>query len=209
MPTMKNTRFTFLLRGGIAAFGLLAATVLGAATVGEPAPAFTLTDIAGKTVSLADFKGKTVVLEWVNPECPFVVKHYQKSGNMPALQKAAVADGVVWLQINSAAGGKQGDFGADKVNAWQEANHVASTDYFRDSDGKVGKAYDAKTTPHMFVVNAEGVLVYNGAIDSIRSANPEDIAKADNYLTAALAAVKAGKPVEKAVTQPYGCSVKY
>lgn len=202
-------RLPSLFRAGLAAAGLFAAAVLGAATVGEPAPAFTLTDLDGKTHSLADFKGKTVVLEWVNPECPFVVKHYEKSGNLPATQKAAVADGVVWLQINSAAAGKQGDFDAEKAKAWIAKNSVAATAYLRDSDGKVGKAYDAKTTPHIFVINAEGALVYNGAIDSIRSGNPEDIAKAENYATAALAAVKAGKPVEKATTQPYGCSVKY
>lgn len=206
---MNSHRLPSFLRAGIAAAGLFVAAVLGAATVGEPAPAFTLTDLDGKTHRLADFKGKAVVLEWVNPECPFVVKHYEKSGNIPALQKAALADGVVWLQINSAAAGKQGDYEAAKAKAWQEKNAVAAAAYLRDSDGKVGKAYDAKTTPHIFVINAEGTLVYNGAIDSIRSGNAEDIAKADNYAKAALAAVKAGKPVEKAVTQPYGCAVKY
>jgi peroxiredoxin len=189
--------------------GLVAAGFLHAATVGQPAPAFTLTDLDGKVHSLADFKGKTVVLEWVNAECPFVVKHYVKSGNIPALQKEATADGVVWLQINSAAPGKQGDYDAAKAKAWQEKNKAAATAYLRDTDGTVGKAYDAKTTPHLYVINAEGELVYNGGIDSIRSAKAEDIEKADNYVKAALASVKAGKPVEKATTQPYGCSVKY
>lgn len=206
---MNTSKLSSLLRGGLAVVGLFAASLLGAATVGEPAPAFTLTDLDGKAHTLADLKGKTVVLEWVNPECPFVVKHYEKSGNIPATQKAAVADGVVWLQINSAAAGKQGDYDAEKAKAWQEKNKVAATAYLRDSDGKVGKAYDAKTTPQIFVINAEGTLVYNGAIDSIRSSNPDDIAKADNYAKAALASVKAGKPVEKATTQSYGCSVKY
>jgi len=191
------------------AAAVFAVGVQAAAVVGEAAPAFTLTDIKGASHSLSDFKGKTVVLEWVNPECPFVVKHYEKSGNIPALQKSATADGVVWLSINSAAAGKQGDYDAAKVAAWSEKTKAAPTAYLRDSDGKVGKAYGAKTTPQIYVINAEGTLVYNGAIDSIRSADAADIAKAENHASAALAAVKAGKPVEKATTQPYGCSVKY
>jgi hypothetical protein len=197
---------------------LLAATAIAAAflalsshaiaKVGEAAPAFTLTDIAGKTHSLADFKGKTVVLEWVNPECPFVEKHYE-SGNLPALQKAAAADGVVWLLINSARKGAQGDFAPDKVMAWSKQMGAAPAAYMRDQDGKVGKLYGAKTTPQMFVINKEGVLVYDGAIDSIRSTDKDDIKKAQNYVTGALAALKAGKPVTPATTKPYGCSVKY
>jgi hypothetical protein len=206
---MKLLRLPSFLRAGLAVAGLFAAAVLGAATVGQPAPAFTLTDLDGKTHSLADFKGKTVVLEWVNPECPFVVKHYEKSGNLPATQKAATADGVVWLLINSAAPGKQGDFDAAAAKAWMEKNQAAATAYLRDVDGKVGKAYDAKTTPHMYVINAEGVLVYNGAIDSKRSTNPKDIEGAENYVKSALAALKAGQPVATPTTQPYGCSVKY
>lgn len=188
---------------------VFAAGVHAAAVVGEAAPAFTLTDIKGTSHNLSDFKGKTVVLEWVNPECPFVVKHYEKSGNIPALQKAATADGVVWLSINSAAAGKQGDYDAAKVAAWSEKTKAAPTAYLRDSDGKVGKAYDAKTTPQIYVINAEGTLVYNGAIDSIRSTNADDVEKAEKFTVNALAAVKAGKPVEKATTQPYGCTVKY
>lgn len=206
---MKSLRILSLLRAGFAVAGLFAAAVLGAATVGQPAPAFTLTDLDGKTHNLADFKGKTVVLEWVNPECPFVVKHYEKSGNLPATQKAATADGVVWLQINSASAGKQGDYDAEKAKAWQSKNGVAAAAYLRDADGKVGKAYEATNTPQMFVVNPEGVLVYKGAIDSIRSANADDIAKAENYVKSALASLKEGKPVAKASTQPYGCGVKY
>lgn len=197
------------MRGGLAAFGLFVAGVLGAAEVGKPAPAFTLTDLNGTSHNLSDFKGKTVVLEWVNPECPFVVKHYEKSGNMPALQKSATADGVIWLQINSAAAGKQGDYDAAAAKAWQAKTGTAATAYLRDPDGTVGKAYGAKTTPQLYVITADGTLVYNGAIDSIRSSNADDIPKAENYLSAALAAVKAGQPVAKATTQPYGCSVKY
>lgn len=188
---------------------LLVTSAAFAAGVGEQAPDFTLTDIDGQAVTLSSLKGKTVVLEWVNPECPFVKKHYEKSGNMPSLQKKATADGVVWLQINSAAAGKQGDFAPADVKAWKEKTGGVSAHYFRDSSGKVGNLYNAKTTPHMFVINAEGTLVYEGAIDSIRSANPNDIEKADNYVVAALAAVQAGKMPEKTVTVPYGCSVKY
>ncbi len=202
---------TTLLR--IIAVAALAATLAvnslqAAAKVGQAAPAFTLTDIGGKTHNLADFKGKTVVLEWVNQECPFVVKHYA-SGNMPALQKSATADGVVWLLVNSGKPGAQGDFAPAKVGEWAKRHNTAFTAYFRDQDGKVGKAYGAKTTPQMFVINTDGVLVYHGAIDSVRSADQDDIPKAKNYVTGALAALKAGKPVEPGNTKPYGCSVKY
>jgi hypothetical protein len=204
---MKNQ----MIRSCFAAFAaaVFSVGVQAAAVVGEAAPAFTLTDIKGVSHNLSDFKGKTVVLEWVNPECPFVVKHYEKSGNIPALQKSAAADGVVWLSINSAAAGKQGDYDAGKVAEWSAKTGAAPAAYLRDSDGKVGKAYGAKTTPQIYVINAEGTLVYNGAIDSIRSTDGDDVAKAEKFAVNALAAVKAGKPVEKATTQPYGCSVKY
>lgn len=204
---MKNSLRLLLAAFAVAAIstGLSAMT----AEVGKAAPDFTLTDIKGTTHSLSDFKGKTVVLEWVNPECPFVVKHYEKSGNMPKTQKAALADGVVWLQINSGHAGAQGDFSPEQVKAWMAKNGAASTAYFRDSDGKVGKMYDARTTPHMYIVNPEGTLIYAGGIDSIRSSNPDDIAKATNYVTAALGDLKAGNPVREASTRPYGCSVKY
>ncbi len=178
------------------------------AEVGQAAPDFTLTDINGKTHNLADYEGKTVVLEWVNPECPFVVKHYA-SGNMPATQKAATADGVVWLSINSGHAGAQGDFDATQVAAWTKSTGAAPTAYLRDQTGAVGRLYGAKTTPHMYIITAEGTLVYNGAIDSIRSSKQTDIAKAENYVNSALAALKAGQPVKNANTQPYGCSVKY
>jgi hypothetical protein len=179
------------------------------ATVGQAAPDFTLTDITGTKHSLSEFKGRTVVLEWVNPECPFVMKHYDKSGNMPKLQKAATADGVVWLSINSAAAGKEGDYDAAAVIAWQKRINSGATDYFRDQDGAVGKLYDARTTPHMFIIDPQGTLVYAGGIDSIRSSRVEDIAKATNYVAAALEDLKAGRPVRTANSQPYGCSVKY
>lgn len=186
-------------------------TVTGRATtaeVGRPAPDFTLTDIAGRTHSLAEFKGRTVVLEWVNPECPVVGKHYH-SGSMPRLQKAAVADDVVWLSINSAAPGKEGDYAPDAVRAWQKKVGFAATDYLRDPDGKVGHLYDARTTPHMFVIDAGGTLVYAGGIDSIPSGRESDIERATNYVAAALDDLRAGRPVRTKHARPYGCSVKY
>lgn len=179
-----------------------------AVNIGAPAPDFAVTDLQGKTHRLADYKGKTVVLEWVNPECPFVVKHYG-SGNIPKLQKTATADGVVWLTINSARRGGQGDYDATAAQTWLSKQGAAQTAYLRDQDGKVGRLYGAKTTPHMYVIDPAGTLVYNGAIDSIRSANVDDLTKAENYVASALAAVKAGRPVAKATSQPYGCGVKY
>lgn len=180
-----------------------------AAEIGQAAPDFTLTDIHGQKHSLADFKGKTVVLEWVNPDCPFVRKHYDRSGNIPGLQKAATADGIVWLQINSAAPGLEGDYDSAKAAAWQRRIHASATAYLRDQDGKVGKLYDARTTPHLFIINPQGALVYAGGIDSIRSAEPADIAKATNYVKEALADLKAGRAVRTSAAKPYGCSVKY
>ena len=193
----------------------LAAACLGAApltraevAVGQPAPNFTLTDTNGKTHSLASFKGKTVVLEWTNPDCPFVVKHYA-SNNMQGLQKAATAKGVIWLTINSGAPGKEGVYPVAELNKMTQAKGAAPTAYLLDGDGKVGKLYNAKNTPQMFVIRPDGAVAYMGAIDSIRSANKDDIPKAANYVKAALDSTMAGQPVATPVTQPYGCSVKY
>ena len=185
-----------------------AGAVRAEVSVGMPVPNFTLTDVNGQVRSLSDYRGKTVVLEWVNPECPFVKKHYG-SGNIPNLQKAATADGVVWLSINSAREGAEGDFNETQAAEWMKQMNASPTAYFRDQSGTVGRLYSAKTTPHMFVISAEGILMYDGAIDSIRSAKIDDIAKAKNYVAAALASIKAGKPIEKMTSQPYGCSVKY
>jgi peroxiredoxin len=204
----KSLRLIALFVASIAAFS--GNLVRAAVQTGSPAPDFSLTDLDGKSHKLSDFKGKIVVLEWNNPDCPFVKKHYDKSGNLPALQKSATADGVIWLTINSGAAGNQGgDYSAAQLKAYLQKNHAAPTAYLPDHDGKVGHLYNAKTTPHLFVITPEGIIAYEGAIDSIRSAEPSDIAKATNDLTAALTAVKAGKPVEKANTEPYGCSVKY
>lgn len=203
---MKPTKRILLC---VAALMAVATTAVQAAVkVGAPAPDFSVTDIQGKTHRLSDYKGKTVVLEWVNPECPIVGKHYN-SGNMQKLQQTATSDGVVWFAINSNAKGEQGDYDDAKAAGWMKKHNAAATAYVRDQSGNVGKSYGAKTTPHMYVIDGTGTLVYNGAIDSIRSGNPNDIPKAENYVAAALKAVKEGKPVAKATTQPYGCNVKY
>jgi hypothetical protein len=200
----------------IAQFILLAAALAtavpvaqAAAEVGKPAPDFTLTDIAGKTHKLSDYKGKIVVIEWVNPECPIVVKHYN-SQNMQGTQKMAAADGAVWLSINSAGyEGAQGDFNNEQAAAWQKKMGAVTTGYLRDRTSKVGRLYGATATPHMFVINKDGVLAYKGAIDSIPSGSERDIPKATNYVKAALESLKAGKPIAKPVTQAYGCSMKF
>lgn len=182
--------------------------LLAKATVGQPAPAFSLTDSQGKTHALSDFKGKTVVLEWTNAECPFVKKHYG-AGNMQAQQGEATAGGVVWLTVNSGAAGKQGAVDAAGANAVIAASGGKQSAYLLDGSGDVGRSYGAKTTPHMYVIDGEGVLRYAGAIDSNPSADPADIAGSTQYVKAALADLAAGRPVAVANTQPYGCSVKY
>lgn len=179
-----------------------------AATVGQPAPAFTLKDTNGKTVNLADYKGKTVVLEWHNPECPFVKKHYDTS-NMQNLQSKYGKDGVVWLAINSTETGHQDYKKPDALNTIMKTANASPAAYLMDESGATGKAYAAKTTPHMYVVNAQGTLVYAGGIDDKRSAKKEDVATAKNYVSAALDEVKAGKAVTTATSTPYGCSIKY
>lgn len=174
----------------------------------KPAPGFTLTDSEGKEHSLADFKGKYVVLEWVNYDCPFVRKHY-RSGNMQQLQKTYRDKGVVWLSICSSAPGKQGHFELDDLKERIAEEEATPTAYLIDADGIVGKEYEAKTTPHMFVINPEGNLIYAGAIDDIASTDRDDIDKATNYVKAALDAGMAGEPVVVQSTKSYGCSVKY
>lgn len=188
---------------------LIASTLpLAAATIGAQAPGFELTDTNGKTHKLSDYAGKTVVLEWINHGCPFVKKHYD-SGNMQKTQAAAVADGAVWLSICSSAPGEQGHESPAKWNKINADKNVAATAVLIDESGKVGKAYDARTTPHMYVIDAKGTLVYAGGIDSIPSGNKADIAKAENYVLSALADLKAGRAVATASSRPYGCNVKY
>jgi peroxiredoxin len=203
---MKLSAITLALTSFAAAAAF--STLANAATVGKPAPDFTLTDINGKKVSLADFKGKNVVLEWNNPACPFVVKHYDTS-NMQSTQKASVSGDTVWLTINSTNPKHQDFMANDKLAAYVKDKAAVPTSYLVDSDGKVGQAYQAKTTPHMYIIDTKGTLVYNGAIDDKRSAKKEDVAGATNYVTAAMKDLKAGKAIANASNTPYGCSVKY
>ena len=184
------------------------ANALQEPTVGSAAPAFTLTDTKGKQHNLADFKGKYVVLEWVNFGCPFVKKHYS-SENMQATQKKAVDKGVVWLSVCSSAEGKQGHMAAADWNEEIVDRKLASTAVLIDESGAVGKTYGAKTTPHMYIINPNGVLIYKGAIDDKPSTSKDDIPGARNHVLAALDESLAGKPVSTASTTPYGCSVKY
>jgi len=187
---------------------VLLASANAAAIVGKQAPPIELKDSNGKVVRLEAFKGKFVVLEWVNFQCPFVGKHYG-SGNMQKLQKAYTQKGVVWLSICSSAQGKQGYVTGQEANTLVEAKGAAPTRFLLDPKGSAGKAYGAKTTPHMFVIDPKGTIVYNGAIDDTPSTDKADIATAKNYLVAALDSAMSGKKVETAATQPYGCSVKY
>jgi peroxiredoxin len=176
--------------------------------VGQPAPAFTATDLAGKTRSLSEFKGKYVVLEWHNQGCPFVKKHYD-SGNMQKLQKELTGKGAVWLSIISSAPGAQGFVTPEQEKQYLAAKQAAPTDVLFDPEGTVGRAYGAKTTPHMFVIDDKGVLVYAGAIDDNPSSDAADVATAKNFVRAAYEEASAGKPVSTASTAPYGCGVKY
>jgi hypothetical protein len=190
------------------AAALLPVTAHAAASVGKAAPDFSLTDLNGKPAKLSDHKGKVVVLEWVNPNCPFVKKHYD-SNNMQGLQKNWGGKQVVWLAINSTNPGHQDFLKNDQHSAWNKEKGVGSLATLTDADGKVGKLYEAKTTPHMYIVDTKGMLVYAGGIDDKRSANPADIKGAKNYVDVALAEVLAGKAVSTPTSTPYGCTVKY
>ncbi|MBC7434537.1 MAG: thioredoxin family protein [Bdellovibrionales bacterium] len=193
----------------LAALASLTGTGLAlAATVGQPAPDFTLKDAAGKSVRLSDYRGKFVVLEWTNPGCPFVRKHYN-SGNMPATQKDATGKGVVWLAVNSTEKDSSDYMEAPKLAAWMKDQKAAPSAILMDEEGTAGKAYGARTTPHMYIVNPQGQLIYAGGIDSIPSARPDDIARATNYVKQGVGEALAGKPLTAAATQPYGCSIKY
>lgn len=174
---------------------------------GDMAPAFTLVDAEGVQRSLADFRGKTVVLEWTNEGCPYVKKHY--TGAMQALQREATADGVVWLTIISSAPGTQGFVEGEEAKAWKAKHKAAFTHLLLDPTGEVGKRYDAKTTPDMRVIDPEGRLIYVGGIDDRPTNKVEDLPGANNFVRAALADAKAGRPVQTAFAQPYGCAIKY
>lgn len=214
---MQITRRHLSLAAGMAAAVALTAGALIASTAqaspaatGAAAPAFSGLTSTGETIELADFAGKTVVLEWTNDGCPFVKKHYKAPpSNMQGLQKTAAADDVVWISVISSAEGEQGYADGARANELTASRGAAPSHVILDPEGTLGKLYGAKTTPHMFVIAPDGSLAYNGAIDSIASAKVDDIAKATNYVTAALASVEAGEPVATPVTKPYGCSVKY
>jgi len=176
--------------------------------VGEPAPNFTATDTNGVEHSLSDFKGKNVVLEWSNHECPFVVKHYSV-GNMQKLQKSATDNNTIWITIVSSATGKQGHVDNETANKVMKEAGAHSTARILDETGELGQLYGAKTTPHMFVINKDGILAYAGAIDSDSGFSSDGIAGATNYVMAALDDLNAGRDVATPSTKPYGCSVKY
>src|SRR5213595_1884521 len=176
--------------------------------VGTAAPDFSLTDAKGETYSPSQYKGKYVVLEWFNPECPFVKKHYG-SGNMQKLQEAYTGKGVVWLTIDSNAPGSEGNLSADQAQKVMKDLNTKQTALLLDPEGKAGRTYNARNTPHMFVINPEGKIIYEGAIDSKASPNPADIPSSTNYVKVALDESMSGKPVSNANTRPYGCSVKY
>ena len=203
---MKQTLLVSII---CASISLLAASAANAAaTVGQPAPAFTLSDTNGKTVNLTDYKGKTVVLEWHNPECPFVKKHYD-SANMQGLQSRYTKDDVVWLAVSSTEPGHQDYKKPDVMNAILKTSKASPTAYLMDESGATGKNYGAKTTPHMYVINGQGTLVYAGGIDDKRSANIADVKIAKNFVSAALDEMKAGKAISVSTSTPYGCNVKY
>lgn len=199
---MKLRQWVLAASAAVFSLGLAAAPQIGA-----PAPDFTVVDSKGNSHSLKDFAGKNVVLEWTNHDCPFVVKHY--SGNMQALQAEMKAQDVVWLSVISSAPGKQGHVSGAKADELTASRSAKPTAVVFDESGVVGKAYDAKTTPHMYVIDKAGVLQYMGGIDSIPSAKVDDIAKATPYFANAAKAVLTGQTPDPAVTKPYGCSIKY
>src|SRR5262245_5841534 len=187
---------------------LAAAPAAWAQKVGQPAPDFTAPDLQGKPVKLSDYKGKFVVLEWTNPECPYVRRHYN-SGNMPSLQKELGAKDVVWLTVNSTNQSSSEFKTPQQMQKWMADKGASSKATLIDKDSKVGKLYDARTTPHMYVVDPQGKLIYAGAIDDKRWASESETKSAKNHVRTALGEAMAGKPVSVAATSPYGCTVKY
>ncbi len=205
---MKNPTRLFRFSAFVASL-LMGASLLGASPeIGKPAPAFSVQGAKGKVHNLEEYKGKYVVLEWLNHDCPWVKKHYN-SKNMQNLQKKYTDAGVIWLSVISSKPGKQGHLTAEAAVATYDSKGVAATDILLDEKSEVGVSYAARTTPEIFIINPEGVLIYKGAIDSDDSQSVDAIAKATNYVVATLDAAKAGKPVEVSETRPYGCSVKY
>ena len=203
-----------LFAGGALALGISAGAYLtmnrpaDAATIGQQAPAFEEIDSRGERLRLSDFAGKTVVLEWTNDSCPFVKKHYS-SGNMQKTQAAARQDGVVWISVVSSRVGAQGYISGAQAERLTADRSAHPAHVILDADGSMGRAYGAKTTPHMFVILPDGKLAYQGAIDSIASSDIADVPKAMNYVLSAVSAIKAGKAPDPALTRSYGCNVKY
>lgn len=189
------------------AFGLLI-SLCGAAVKAEDAPDFSLVDMFGETVSLSELRGKPVILEWTNHDCPFVRKHYS-GGNMQRLQRQLTEEGAVWLSIISSAPGKQGHISAEKAQELTTSRGAYPSHVLFDPTGAVGKLYGARTTPHMYLIGADGALLYQGAIDDKPSARLSSLDGANNYLVEAWEAVKAGKAIADNRTKPYGCTVKY
>ena len=187
---------------------LVAGSAIAAPRVGEPAPDFTGVDTQGKTHRLADYRGKTVVLEWTNHDCPYVRKHYG-AGNLQEQQREAAAQGVIWLSVISSAPGQQGYVSPAEADELTRSRKAVPHAVLLDPEGRIGRAYEAKTTPHMFIIDEAGKLVYMGGIDSLATADPADIAKATQYVRVALKERAAGQPISAPVTRPYGCSVKY
>lgn len=203
--TVVHRRSLLLAGAGLA---LMPVAAHAASDLGRPAPLFTGTDSHGKSWSLADLRGKVVVLETTNHDCPYVGKQY-RSGNMQALQRNAAAKGVVWLTVAASAPGEQGYVTADEANQIVHRNNAAPAAVLLDPQSRIARAYGAIVTPHMFIVDASGILVYKGGIDSIVSTDVADIPRARQYVRIALDAVLAGRPVTEASTRPYGCSLKY
>ncbi len=187
----------------------LASSALAGPEIGQPAPDLTAVDTQGQSHSLSDFAGQTVVLEWTNHDCPFVVKHYEP-GNMQMQQRTAREEhDAVWLTIISSRAGEQGHVSPEQANELTASRDAAPTAVLLDESGDVGRAYDARVTPHMYIIDADGILVYMGGIDSNPSANSDDIADATQYVMVALAEMAAGEPISNPVTRPYGCTIKY
>ena len=187
---------------------LVTGSAIAAPRVGEPAPDFTGVDTQGKTHRLADYRGKTVVLEWTNHDCPYVRKHYG-AGNLQEQQREAAAQGVIWLSVISSAPGQQGHVSPAEADELTRSRKAAPHAVLLDPEGRIGRAYEAKTTPHMYIIDEAGKLVYMGGIDSLATADPADIPKATQYVRVALKERAAGQPISAPVTRPYGCSVKY
>jgi peroxiredoxin len=204
---MQRRKFNLGLMGAMATPLLMRHGLAGAAQIGQVAPAFSLKDTAGQMVSLDSFRGRAVVLEWLNPGCPFVRKHYQ--GNMQALQREYTGKGVAWLAINSTETASSDFMAPAQLAQWMSDQKAAATSVLMDENGITGRAYGARVTPHMYIIRADGLLVYAGAIDSIASSRVSDIERATNYVRQGLNELLAGQPIRVTTTQAYGCTIKY